>query len=232
MVDCHEEDGYGEDIINALPGSVVDVLILTHQHYDHFDGIEKLINADITVKEIWESPYSRRYNDNSVSYEEWQDYQRLVRKLESRGALRYSPSRSSQVYDTIGGASFRILNPVKNINDYETRELHDASLVIEVSIGRSRVLFCGDASDWALDRVRETYYISSAYILHASHHGSLNGANLEFVKEVSPEYTIVSTKSGVHENIPHPTALSRYRSYSRKAVYRTDTDGTQVFRFN
>ena len=68
-------------------------------------------------------------------------------------------------------------------------------------------------------------------ILHASHHGSINGANLEFIKKAKVNETIISTQSGVHQNVPHPTALSRYRSYSEKGVYRTDVDGTLALRF-
>ena len=228
MVDCHQGNPNNgeENIIDYIPNKKIDILILTHQHYDHFDGIKTLIDNNIEVVKVWESNYKRRYGDNSVEYDEWQDYQRLVAKL---NAKVYRPTRSTDIFDTVGGATFQFLGPKKNINDKETRELHDASLVFIMRKGNMSVVFTGDASDWALGEVVDYFDLKKEHVLHASHHGSINGAHLEFIKKINPNYTIISTKSGVHENVPHPTALQRYRNYTRKAVIRTDVDGTKIF---
>lgn len=228
MVDCHQgETARGEaDILEYIPNDRIDILIITHQHYDHFDGIQVLIDNDITVIELWECMYDRRYSDNSVGYDEWQTYQKLRNTL---GAKIYHPTRSAQIYDTVEGATFQILNPQKSINSDDSRELHDASLVFDVWKGDMTVSFTGDASDKALKEVCEFFDLKSRHVLHASHHGSLNGAYLDFIKKKAPYYTIVSTKSGIHQNIPHPTALQRYRNHTKKHVRRTDIDGTRVF---
>ena len=67
MVDCHQGDAQAgeEDIVTRLRGKAIDLLILTHAHYDHFNGIQTLLDNSITVKEIWESNYERRYSDSS-----------------------------------------------------------------------------------------------------------------------------------------------------------------------
>ena len=228
MVDCHQGDtANGQaDILNYIPNGKIDVLIITHQHYDHFDGIQTLLDNDIEVVELWECNYDRRHGDNSVGYDEWQDYQRLRNNL---GATIYSPTRSAKNYDTVGGAKFQIYNPKKNINAKGTRELHDASLAFTVRKGISSYTFTGDASNWALEEVTSFFTLQKKHLLHASHHGSLEGAYLDFVKAINPNYTIVSTKSGVYPNVPHPTALQRYRTHTRKAVRRTDVDGTRTF---
>lgn len=203
MVDCHQGGDSQEDIISWLPKKHIDVLIITHQHYDHFDGIQVLLDNNVTVSELWECPYKRRHGDDSVGYDEWQSYQNLKEKLKKNGTRVYKSSRTSGVYDTVGGKDIQILNPAININDYKTRELHDASLVFAVD----NLIFTGDASDYALDQVLDKYDLESFHILHASHHGSINGANIDFIKKVNPNYTIISTKSGVHSNVPHNTAL-------------------------
>lgn len=228
MIDCHQgniDDGE-EDILDFIPNDKIDVLIITHQHFDHFDGIQTLIDNDIEVAEIWESCYERRYGDNSVEYDEWQDYQKLITKL---NAKIYQPTRNTKSYDTVGGASFQFLNPPSNINDNETRELHDACLIFTMRKGPDTIVFTGDASDSALEDVDNYFELKKKHILHASHHGSINGANLDFIKSISPNYTIISTKSGVHSNIPHPTAIKRYESYTQKKVRRTDVNGTRIF---
>ena len=228
MVDCHQGNSDNEeaDILEYIPNNHIDILILTHQHYDHFDGIQVLIDNDINVSEIWESNYKRRYGDNSVGLDEWNDYQNLLSKLDAK---IFHPTRSTKSFDTVGGAKLQFYNPKKNINEKDTRELHDASLVFTVRKGTMSVTFAGDASDWALEEVTDYFSLKKKRILHASHHGSINGAYLDFIKTINPNYSIISTKSGVHDNIPHPTALQRYKSYSRKAVRRTDVDGTRVF---
>lgn len=225
MVDCHQGGDGEENIMDWIPNNHIDVLIITHQHYDHFDGIQTLIDNAVSVTELWECPYERRHGDNSVGYSEWQDYQKLKQKLVKNGTKVYKPTRGTKVYDTVGGTNIQILNPPKNINSYATRELHDACLVFRVGTN----LFTGDASDYALQQILDYYDLKTKHILHASHHGSINGANNEFIKKVNPNYTVISTKSGVHSNVPHSTALQRYRTHTKKNVYRTDTNGTITF---
>jgi beta-lactamase superfamily II metal-dependent hydrolase len=45
------------------------------------------------------------------------------------------------------------------------------------------------------------------------------------------KYTMISTASGVHDNVPHPTALKRYQDNTSEVVYRTDVDGSWKFTF-
>lgn len=228
MVDCHQgnEDDGEANILDRIPNKHIDILILTHQHYDHFDGIQVLLDNEISVSEVWESNYTRRYGDNSVGLDEWNKYQNLLKKLDTK---IYQPKRSTKIFDTVGGAKFQFYNPIKNINDIATRELHDASLVFTVRKKDMSVTFTGDASDFALAGITDYFELKKKHILHASHHDSINGAYLDFIKIINPNYTIISTKSGVHDNLPHSTALQRYKNYTRKAVRRTDVDGTIIF---
>ena len=75
-----------------------------------------------------------------------------------------------------------------------------------------------DASDTNLDYVADNTTNYCNDILHASHHGSINGAHLEFIKKANAQYTLISTKTGVYENSPHPTALKRYKDHTAKHV--------------
>ena len=127
--------------------------------------------------------------------------------------------------------SFGIIGPTKSIATSDTRELHDACLVILAIMGNRQCLFTGDASDASLKWIADNTPNYCDDILHASHHGSINGADLDFIKKCNADYTVVSTKCGVHENVPHPKAMQRYLSYTRKNVYRTDVNGTWEWTF-
>lgn len=113
----------------------------------------------------------------------------------------------------------------------DTRELHDACLVFRADLGQRLCTFTGDASDANLNWVAHNTTHICDDILHASHHGSINGADPDFIKACGAEYTVVSTESGVKENIPHATALKRYADGTKQKVYRTDVDGTLEWTF-
>lgn len=152
MVDCHQDHEYGEFLDDHLRDGEIDLLILTHQHYDHFMGVPKLLDKGIKVHQVWESPYVRKQNDTSVSAEEWRDYQSLVTKLVEKGATRLSPECSGESVATIGGYEFYILNPAAGNNGVDSGTLHDNCLVVMAVREKEKLIFCGDASDRALKR--------------------------------------------------------------------------------
>lgn len=202
----------------------IDLLIISHPHHDHYLGIEELISK-IGVGEFWGSPYKRRYADPSLSYDEWNEYVNLKAKLVpdlNNRFICWSGARKK-----FSECELVVLGPRRNINKNETREIHDACLVIWVSSPANKFVICGDASDSQLDQIRIDWNISGCTVLRASHHGSINGANLEFIKAASPRDAVISTQSGIFKSIPDNAALEKYQKYSQD-VFRTDTNGTCI----
>jgi len=200
----------------------IDLLIISHPHHDHYLGMEELIGK-VSVHEFWGSPYKRRQGDSSLAYEEWREYCSLKAKLVPDQTHRFTCTKNAS--KEVSVCTLTILGPRANTNDSETRECHDACLSIWVHSPANEVIICGDASDSLLDQIRNDWNLSPCTILHASHHGSENGADLEFIKAVNPRDTIISTQSGIFENVPSNSALQRYRIHS-KQVFRTDLAGT------
>ena len=207
---------------DVIGNTYIDLLIISHPHHDHYLGMEELIGK-ITVAEFWGSPYKRRYDDNSLANEEWQEYCNLKEKLVPDSNKRFTCTKDSR--KTFSNCEFVVLGPRNDVNTIETRECHDACLVIWVNSPANHFIICGDASDSQLDQIRTDWNLSSCTILRASHHGSMNGANLEFITTASPRDSIISTQSGIFDNVPHNTALQRYRNNSEN-VFRTHINGT------
>lgn len=226
MVDCYNIERYA----NLLPhNKIIKALFVTHQHYDHFLGMKYLKEEGYTIQYLIYSPYERRWGDNSVANEEWQDFIKYADFFANKGAKVYKPFRQNafdKPWWTTDNLKFWMIGPNESIAKNDTRELHDACLVFKVDMGNRSCCFTGDSSDTSLNWVANNTNNYCNDILHASHHGSLNGADLEFIKKANAKYTVISTDSGVYESVPHSTALQRYRDNTQNSVYRTDTYGS------
>jgi competence protein ComEC len=207
---------------NVIGTTQINLLIVSHPHHDHYIAMEDMLGK-ITVGKFWGSPYKRRHDDPSLSLEDWNTYNRLKAQFVPDPNKRFACIEGANA--SFSDCEFRVLGPKKIINDNPSRDCHDGCLVISVSSPANKFIICGDASDSELDQVRESWKLTNCTILRASHHGSENGANVEFIKAVTPEVTIISTKSGFFENLPSNIAIQRYQNYS-KHVYRTDLKGT------
>lgn len=230
LVDCQDIGKYRQ----LLPANKkIKALFLTHQHSDHYSGMEYLRANGYGIEYLIYSPYERRRNDASLTLEEWNEFNDHKEYFERTGTKLYKPYRQESFekpFWTVAGIKFWMLGPKKITATSETRVLHDACLVFRADLGARKCTFTGDASDSNLEGVAGIDHICDD-ILHASHHGSIEGASLDFIKKCSASYTVISTATGKYENVPHPTALKRYKDNTSNIVYRTDVDGSIKFTF-
>ena len=231
LIDCHGIEDYSD----LLPANKsLRGVFITHQHKDHYSGLGYLKDNGYTIEYLLYSPYERRYNDQSVTYEEWSEFNEYCDYFQEKGTKLYALYRQSNFdkpYWETDDVSFYIIGPAEDITVAATRELHDACLVVHAVMGNRRCLFTGDASNANLKWIADNTNDYCNDILHASHHGSIHGADLDFIKGCNADYTVVSTKSGVYENVPHKTAMQRYRDNTKNKIYRTDSSGSLKFTF-
>lgn len=232
LVDCHNIGDHS----NVLPSTKkLRGVFITHQHSDHYSGLEYLRDEGYEIEHLVYSPYSRRWGDGSVTIEEWDEFNSLKDDFAQMGTKLHTPYRQEKfgghAWWKTNGVRFEIIGPHQSTANSDTRELHDACLVIKAILGSRSCLFTGDASDANLSYIAENTKSFCNDILHASHHGSLEGAELDFVKKCDAKYTLISTAPGKYQNVPHPTALKRYKDNTVHDVRRTDVDGTWRWTF-
>lgn len=231
LVDCHN---IGEHR-HLLPSSKrLRAVFITHQHFDHYSGLKYLRDEGYAIDYLIHSPYERRYDDKSVTREEWDEFRAHQDYFKNKGTSLHPAYRQDSFatpYWKADGLKFWMLGPEKNIARSETRKLHDACLVFRADLGTMACTFTGDASDANLAYIAANTKDYCNDILHASHHASLEGANLDFVKKCNARWTIISTASGKYENVPHPTAIKRYADNSSEGVWRTDVQGSHEWTF-
>ncbi len=226
LVDCHDIQRYS----HLLPTSkVLPGVFVTHQHRDHYSGLQYLKSQGYSINCLIYSPYDRQWDDASSPRDEWDEFNSLRDYFVNRGTKTWTPYRQENFNERFwnaGDISFEILAPFRDLATSPTRELHDACLVVGVYAGQRRFLIAGDASDYSLNAIARNTTNYCNDLLRASHHGSLKGADLDFVKKANAKYTVVSTQAGVFSNVPHPTAMQRYRDNTSEKVFRTDQGGS------
>jgi len=235
MIDCgwgyskQSETNVAKYLKNEVGIPWIDVLIITHPHYDHFYGMKDILDEKLLVLEIWGSPYQRRFGDSSLNLDEYNEYLALQESFKALGTKSYTVS-SWYSQAITASAQLTILGPIKTINEDAGREVHDGNIVVRIAEGKDTLIVCGDASDKNLQTIMaEKFNLAGCNILRASHHGSINGADLNFIKATKQDKkTIISTKAGVKQGVPDSTALKRYGDYSAN-VLRTDIKGHIVF---
>ena len=94
---------------------------------------------------------------------------------------------------------------------------------MKVIYGDTSFLFTGDAEREEEQQILDAGYDLSATVLKVGHHGSKNSTTYPFLREVMPEYAVISVGENTYG---HPTedTLSRLRDADVK-VYRTDMQG-------
>ena len=82
LVDCHSLSDYS----SFLPKDKhISGVIITHQHNDHYSGLEYLKDKGYSIGHLIYSPYNRRPGDNSVTIEEWNEFNSLKDAFTSEG---------------------------------------------------------------------------------------------------------------------------------------------------
>lgn len=194
---------------NTLGISHIDTMIATHPHEDHIGGLSGALNA-CSVGTLY-SPVTQY--DSKV-------FSSLLKYAGKQGLSLTVPS----VGDTfsVGSASVTFLAPVHSYD-----EPNDMSLVVRIQYGDTSFLFTGDAEwDSEHDMISNGAELSST-LLKVGHHGSASSTSYVFLREIMPQYAVISV--GANNSYGHPTddALSRLRDADVE-LFRTDMQGTII----
>ncbi|KKU94229.1 MAG: internalization-related competence protein ComEC/Rec2 protein [Candidatus Jorgensenbacteria bacterium GW2011_GWA1_48_13] len=188
----------------------VDLVVMSHPQLDHFGGLIEILRN----YEIGAFLTSGREGEAAAFAELEQVIEEKnikVITLSAGDRIRYLDSR------------FEILSPEPA--DLKSRELNDATLVMELTNGAAKALFTGDIGADIEEKI--FWKLENIDILKVPHHGSKFSSSEKFLAAIKPAVAVVEVGKNSYG---HPTkeALDRVSSVGAR-IFRTDLDGTLRF---
>ena len=185
----------------------LDVIVATHRHEDHVGGLAGALNfASVGIAYCPVEEYDSKAFSNFVKY------------LGEQGKAITVP-RAGDAF-ALGGAYVEIVAPVR---EYDNP--NNASIVLKLTYGEVSFLFTGDCERESEADILDAGFDVSATVLKVAHHGSDTSTSYPFLREVMPEFAVISVGANNQYGHPNEDTLSKLRD-ADVVLYRTDLQGT------
>lgn len=211
LVDCGGNasvDNAGDiaaQYLRTVGRGAVELLVLTHPHEDHVNGVERLLKQ-VEVEMLALPAAADATAEPLLSI--------LATAAEEGTAVRYIDADTTLALDELSVALYAELG----------REKEDGCIQLRVSYGDFDTLITGDVDTKVERQLAETQELAGTELIVAGHHGSRYATGDDLLEAVGASRAIVSCG---YNSYGHPTeeTLARLAAHDI-TVYRTDELGT------
>ena len=187
-------------VLHGLGIGRIDVLVLSHAHPDHGNGLVSIVRA-FDIGEFWWNGQGPLTPEITAAVAEMTRRRVPVRRFAARDPRMFA----------FGASTVRVLWPRGVGAPFESHlGQNDNSLVLEVSMGPTRLLLTGDIEFAAESALVARGAARHADIVKVPHHGSLTSSSPEWLAAVSPKLAIASARPWARWPLPHSEVRARY----------------------
>jgi competence protein ComEC len=184
----------------------LDYIIGTHAHEDHIGGIPGALQI-ATVDTVY-CP--------ATSYTS-QAFKNFASAVQKQGKSITVPNKGLTF--NLGSATCTILA----VNT-DKKDPNNSSIVMRIVYGETSFLFTGDAEREVEQALLNSGVTLKSDVLKVGHHGSETSTSYAFLREIMPQYAVISVGKGNTYGHPTDAVLSRLRD-ADVTTFRTDLQG-------
>ncbi len=198
----------------------IDLLILSHSHTDHINGVVSLVDRFPVGRVLVPACFGQE------PLGAW-----LLDELDARGVRIEKVSVGKRL--TFGDFHISVLWPPKEPGGWALTLVNDRSLVARVESGGHSVLLTGDVEQVGMGALLATRDDLEADLLYVPHHGADEPVLGEFVETVAPSIAVISSARRSSDELravqSYFEGIPLYQTWRDGSIRATATDdGWQV----
>ncbi len=191
----------------------IDIVIATHGHSDHTEGLEDILE-ELSIGMV------------ILPDTDGQGFEKII-ELCNKNKIKIIECKKGDIIKLDKETVFDVLSPLPFEQDFLSQQsLNDSSLVLKLKYRNVKVLFTGDSGIQVEQRMLEEGLDLSSDILKVGHHGSYTATGEDFVNKAKFKSAVISVGKN---NFGHPSQFVVDRLEERGVLlFKTQQRGAVI----